>query len=85
MIIEIFLEYSIGFPITLICSESLMFFCISKDSDLWSYLISTLMDMIIPKKNIDGSRSCWYINKNTNKIETVKNNLKDVITGSLTK
>lgn len=41
---------------------------ISKDSDLWSYLISTLMDMIIPKKNIDGSRSCWYINKNTNKI-----------------
>ena len=41
---------------------------ISKDSDLGSYLISTLMDMIIPKKNIDGSRSCWYINKNTNKI-----------------
>lgn len=41
---------------------------ISKDSDLWSYLISTLMDMIIPKKNIDGSRSCWYINKTTNKI-----------------
>ena len=41
---------------------------ISKDSDLCSYLISTLMDMIIPKKNIDGSRSCWYINKNTNKI-----------------
>lgn len=41
---------------------------ISKDSDLWSYLTSSLMDQIIPKKNIDGSRSCWFINKRTNKI-----------------
>lgn len=41
---------------------------ISKDSDLWSHLISTLMDQIIPKTNTDGTKSCWYINKQTNKI-----------------
>lgn len=41
---------------------------INKDSELWSYLITNLLDQIIPKKNIDGTRSCWYIDKKTNRI-----------------
>lgn len=41
---------------------------IEKDSELWCHLVTTLMDQIIPKKNIDGTKSCWYIDKKTNKI-----------------
>lgn len=41
---------------------------VTKDSELWSYLITNLLDQIIPKKNIDGTRSCWYVDKKTNKI-----------------
>ena len=52
---------------------------IPKDSDLWGHLVTTLMDQIIPKKNIDGTRSCWYIDKSTNKIRTGYNSEKSNI------
>ena len=42
---------------------------VEKDSDLWGHLVTTLMAAIIPKRNPDGTRSCWYIDPQTQKVK----------------
>ena len=41
---------------------------IPKDSELWCDIVSSIMDQIIPKRNLDGTRSCWFIDRETNRI-----------------
>ena len=33
---------------------------VEKDSDLWGHLIVCLWERLVPKKNYDGTLSCWY-------------------------
>lgn len=41
---------------------------VDKSSDLWGYLSYILLESIIPKKNSDGTYSCWYVDPIKGKI-----------------
>lgn len=52
---------------------------IDKDSDLWGHLVYHLLDAIKPKKDLNGNRSCWYIDPYTHKVKEGYNKSKSNI------